>query len=100
MLNLPKPCGTLTVAPGRISLRLRPRFLAAGRPGSPWLVTAEQRVQIFPVRGSAFKRGVGFEVGSAKPYYFWCGRALPDVLQAIEAAGFAVTMVERRPEFR
>jgi hypothetical protein len=100
MLNVPKPFGTLTVAPERISLQVRPASLSARLPGHPWLLTPADQPAIFPVRGSAFKRGVGFQRGSAKPYYFWCGRDLPDVLAAIEAAGFVVEMVERRPEYR
>jgi hypothetical protein len=100
MLNVPKPFGTLTVAPERISLQVRPASLSARLPGHPWLLTPADQPAIFPVRGSAFKRGVGFQRGSAKPYYFWCGRALPDVLAGIEAAGFEVELVERRPQYR
>jgi hypothetical protein len=100
MLNVPKPFGTLSVTPERLTLEVRPAFLSARLPGRPWTLTPADRAAIFPVRGSAFKRGVGFQRGSEKPYYFWCGRALPDVLAGIEVAGFQVEMVERRPQYR
>jgi hypothetical protein len=100
MLNMPRPFGTLTVTSGTISLVVRPAFLSGRLPGNPWRLNPDDHAVVFPVRGSAFKRGVGFERPSEKPYYFWCGRALPDVLKAIEAAGFPIEMIERRPEFR
>jgi hypothetical protein len=100
MLNMSKPFATLSLAPQRIELEVRPAFLSHRLPGYPWTLTPADDLAIFPVRGSAFARGIGFQPGLAKPYYFWCGRAQRDVLNAIEAMGFRVDRQERRPHYR
>jgi hypothetical protein len=94
MLNVPKPFATLSVDGARATA------YAQGLPGHPWALSSEDSAEIFPVRATGFKRGIGFERPGARPYYFWCGRAQDKVLDALEEAGFLVIRTERRPEYR
>jgi hypothetical protein len=100
MFNVPRRFATLSLTPGRVLLEVRPASFTRRLPGYPWTLTPSQQPEIFPVRATGFKRGVGFRKPGQKPYYFWCGRARDDILDALETAGFAVSRTERRPEYR
>ncbi|BEP15164.1 hypothetical protein acdb102_34750 [Acidothermaceae bacterium B102] len=100
MLNLPKPFATLSVDVGRATLVVRPTAYTRGLPGSPWTLAPADAAEIFPVRATGLKRGVGFARPGQRAYYFWCGRAQDTVLAALEEAGFVVSQQERRPEYR
>lgn len=100
MLNVPKPFATLTVDRAVATLVVRPTSYSNGLPGFPWTLSSEDSAEVFPVRATGLKRGVGFERQGERPYYFWCGRAQDTVLDALEQAGFLVIRTERRPEYR
>jgi hypothetical protein len=100
MYNVSRPLAALDVSPQRAALMVRPAIFARRLPGYPWVVTPADPHVVFPVRATGFTRGVGFAVGDAKPYYFWCGRARESVLDALAAAGFVVDRTERRPQYR
>ena len=100
MLSVPKPFATLTLEQGLARLTVRPVGYTRRLPGFPWLLSSEDSAEVFPVRATGFKRGVGFERPGERPYYFWCGRAREAVLDALEEAGYLVIRAERRPEYR
>jgi hypothetical protein len=100
MLNLPRRFATLSLTPDEVLLEVRPASFTRRLPGYPWTLTVSQKAEIFPVRATGFKRGVGFRKAGQKPYYFWSGRDQADILDALEAAGFTVSRTEQRPEYR
>ena len=90
MLNVPKPFATLTLDDGRRGAGRAADGLHAQAARLPVAAAAEDAAEVFPVRATGFKRGVGFARPGERPYYFWCGRAQERVLAALEEAGFVV----------
>lgn len=95
-INASTPLGVMEIAPGRLTLRVRPRFMTSIF-GAKALVVAPADVEvIFPARRQLRYRAVGIRPLGEPPSYFITpreNRAL--VLSAAAAAGFPVQWEER-----
>lgn len=88
------PLVVLDVAGGELSLRMRPRLLAAAFGVRPLHALANSEAVAFPARGWFGSRYVGIRAGHSEGYFMTSHPAA--MLGRLQAAGFNVTWVEQK----
>jgi hypothetical protein len=94
-INASVPLGVLELSGGVLTLRVRPRFLAAMFGAKPLIVAPAEVDAIFPARGRLRSSAIGIRPHGAPPSYFLVGRDRAPILSAVAAAGFPVQWEER-----
>jgi hypothetical protein len=95
-MNASTPLGVLELELGRITLRIRPEFLAKMF-GFEALVASPADVEsVFPARVRFGYRAVGIRPFGKPPYYFLCAGDRGSILSTVAAAGFLVQWDERK----
>jgi hypothetical protein len=94
-MNATVPLGVLELSGAVLTLRVRPRFLAAMFGAKPLVVAPAEVDAIFPARGRLRSSAIGIRAHGAPPWYFLVGRDRAPRLSAIAAAGFPVQWDER-----
>ena len=94
-MNASVPLGILELSGNRITLRVRPAFLATMFGSKPLIVTPAQVEVVFPARGRLRYRAIGIRPRNEPPCYFLLGGDRQFILSAIAAAGFHVQWEER-----
>jgi hypothetical protein len=89
------PFGVLELSQGRLTLDVKPRWLAKVFGLTPLSVTADEVSQIFPAKGQLRSPGVGIFMPDRHVSYFFTGRR-EEILAALQAAHFPVSWDERR----
>jgi hypothetical protein len=83
----------LEVAGSRLSLRLRPMFMAKLLGVNPLEAVSGDGIVISPGR-SLWLRGIEFQRPGIRPYYFWTGSSA-EIFSRLSDAGFTVSPAER-----
>ena len=95
-VNASAPLAVLQLTRPRLTLRIRPRFLALLFGTKPVVLTPREVTEIYPMKASFGGSGVGVQPRGAPVAFFWVvGRCEP-ILSACADAGFNVTWAERR----
>ena len=94
-VNFSVPLGVLELSGGVLTLRVRPRFLAAMFGAKPLSVRPGDVDAVFPVRRRLRPRAVGIRPRGGPPSYFLLGGDRASILSAIAASGFPVQWEER-----
>ncbi len=95
-MNASTPLGVLEIAPGRLTLRVRPRFMASLFGARALVMTPADVEVIFPARRKLRYRAVGIRPYDEPPSYFIVpGGNRGPILSAVAAAGFPVQWEER-----
>jgi hypothetical protein len=94
-VNATWPLAVLEITGGDLSLRLRPRPLAAMFGARGLHASTVENVHAFPARGWFGSKGIGIQVDNQTPSYFLRADQA-GLLAAVAAAGFEVTFDEQR----
>lgn len=94
-MNASAPLGIFELTPGRLSLRVRPGFLASMFGIKPLEVSPNQVEAVFPARARFRHRAIGIRPIGQPPSYFLLGGDRETILSAAAAAGFPVQWEER-----
>ena len=94
-MNASVPLGVLELASGRLTLRVRPGFLATMFGATALVVTPADVEAVFPARAKLRYRAIGIRRIGEPPSYFILRGDRPPILSAVAAAGFPVQWEER-----
>ena len=94
-MNASVPLGVLDLSGDRLTLRVRPRFLASMFGAHPLSVAPPDVESIFPARARLRYPAIGIRPRDEPPSYFLLGGDRSSMLTAIAAAGFPVEWSER-----
>lgn len=95
-MNASTPLGVLELAPRRLTLRVRPKFLATMFGFTALVVSPADVEAVFPARVRFGYRAIGIRPSGNPPYYFLCAGNRNSILSAVAAAGFPVQWEERK----
>lgn len=84
-MNATWPLAVLTIADGRVSIRLRGPLQRTG--GVPLDATPAEIAEVFPTRGMWRTSGVGFTDRAGWEWYFWTRRVQP-ILAMLDERGY------------
>jgi hypothetical protein len=84
------PLVVLEIAGSRLTLRLRPKFLAKLTGVDPLAAEASGKIEILPVRPSWRLPGIEFRVPGRASYYFRA-RNRDEILSQLAGAGFKIS---------
>jgi hypothetical protein len=94
--NATYPLAVLEVEPGKLTLQIRPKFLAAMFGIKALEVSPADVEAVFPARARLHSRAIAIRPKSAPPSYFILQGDRDSILRKVALAGFLVSLEERK----